>query len=277
MLIQKSKKPFFFIVFVLCFIVVDIQVAFAQIPQNSFVQNELNSMGIEEKLGETISLDAVFALSNGDSVSIQQLLESGKPIILNPVYYECPMLCGLVLNGLLKSTSQLDWSPGREYTIITFSINPNENHLLAETNRLGYLDSLNRNGAENGWYFLTGNNKSIQKLTESIGFNFFYDERIKQYNHPAAIIVLSPDGKIMRYLYGIEYDSIQLKKAMSEAVNGKIGSTTDKLILYCYTYDPNLNSYVPAALNIMKLGGVFIMIGLGTFLGLLWFKEKLKS
>lgn len=277
MLIQKNN--FFFRIFltVLCFTVVEIRLASAQEPTNQFVENQLNSMGFDEKLGDIIALDAIFALSNGDSVRISDLLKDGKPIILNPVYYECPMLCGLVLNGLLKSISQIDWTPGNEYNIITFSINPNEKADLAKSNKQGYLDSLKRESASNGWYFLTGNQSSIKRVTESIGFKYFFDKRTNQFNHPAGIIILSSEGKVTRYLYGIEYDNIQLKKALSEAVDGKIGSTTDKILLYCYTYDPNLNSYVPTAVNIMKLGGVVIMIALGLFLGILWFKEKITS
>jgi len=259
---------------VLCLTVLSFKSSFAQSVANKFVQNNLNSIGFDEHLGEYIYTDDYFALSNGDSIKIKDIFKNDKPIILNPVYYECPMLCGLVLNGLLKSVSTIDWSPGFEYNIITFSINPNEKHDLAKSNKLGYLDSLNRKSAENGWYFLTGNEKAIKKLTDSFGFRYFFDERINQFNHPAGIVVLSPQGKITRYLYGIEYESIQLKKALSEAVEGKIGTTTDKLILYCYSYDPDLNSYVPVALNIMKLGGIIIMLGLGLFLGVLWFKEK---
>lgn len=205
------------------------------------------------------------------------MLKSGKPIILNPVYYECPMLCGLVLNGLLKSASNVDWSPGDEYQIITFSINPKETHELAFENKSAYLDSLNRESAKNGWYFLTGSEANIQKLTQSIGFRYFYDESIKQYSHAASIVIVNPLGVISRYMYGIEYEPVQFKKGLSEAVDGKIGTTVDKILLYCYSYDPNLNSYVPQALNIMKVGGVIIMVSLGLFLGILWFKEKFST
>lgn len=265
-----------YFLFVLCFIGSGLTNLCAQIS-NEIAENKLNKLGIDEKLGQTIDLSTRFALSNGDSVYLRELLKSGKPIVLNPVYYECPMLCGLVLNGLLKSASNVDWTPGEEYQIITFSINPDEKHELAAQNKKAYVDSLGRPKAWNGWYFLTGTQENIKKLTESIGFRFFYDEVAQQYSHPACIVIISPDGTITRYLYGIEYDTIQYKKALSEAVDGKIGTTVDKIILYCYSYDPNLNSYVPQALQIMKLGGVFIVLGLGTFLSILWIKEKFKT
>lgn len=274
---QSKILKKFKLIFVLCSTVVLFESALSQTVVNKFIQKNLDSIGFDEKLGEYIYSDDYFALSNGDSVKLKNLFGNDKPIILNPVYYECPMLCGLVLNGLLKSASKIDWSPGKEYNIITFSINPNEKQDLAKSNKSGYIDSLKRTSAKDGWFFLTGNEKAIQRLTNSFGFKYYYDERINQFNHPAGIVVLSPQGKITRYLYGIDYESIQLKKALSEAVEGKIGTTADKLILYCYSYDPDLNSYVPVALNIMKLGGVIIMLFLGLFLGVLWFKEKYSS
>ncbi|TNE74611.1 SCO family protein [bacterium] len=271
-----SIRLSFYFLFVLCFIDGSKELSRAQ-TTNQFADEKLEAIGIDERLGQTVDLSVKFALSNGDSVLLSDLLEEGKPIVLNPVYYECPMLCGLVLNGLLKSASNVDWTPGKEYNIITFSINPEEKHELASQNRTSYIDSLGRTDALNGWYFLTGTQENITKLTNSIGFRFFYDELNKQYSHPASLVILSPEGVITRYLYGIEYEPIQFKKALSEAVNGEIGSTVDKIILYCFSYDPDLNSYVPEALQIMKLGGVVIMLGLGLFLGILWFKEKFKT
>lgn len=271
-----KKLSSFSFLFVLCFSVFLIKQANAQV-KNKYVEERLSEIKIDERLGDVIALDAKFALSNGDSVLIKDLLKAGKPIILNPVYFECPMLCGLVLNGLLKSVGKLDWSPGVEYQIISFSINPLEKHELANQNRLSYLDSLKRESAKNGWYFLTGNDIMIRKLTQSIGFKYFYDEETQQYYHAAVIVIINPDGMITRYLYGIEYESVQLKKALSEAVDGRIGTTVDKILLYCYAFDPNLNSYVPKALNIMKLGGVVIMVCLGFLLGILWFKEKIST
>jgi protein SCO1 len=237
----------------------------------------LENIGVEEKLGEQIPLDVTFANSEGDSVTISELLEEGKPVLLNPLYYECPMLCGLVLEGVFKVVKELQWNPGEDYTIISFSIDPDETSEHASRSKEKYVHSLNREGAETGWHLLTGNEKNIKKLTEAIGFNYTYDDRTGEYVHAAAISFLSPDGKITRYLYGIEFPEFSLRNALYESADGKIGSSIDRVVLYCFTYDPSSDSYVPVALNIMKVGGLATLIFLGIFLGLFWIREKKSS
>lgn len=237
----------------------------------------LENIGVEEKLGEQIPLDVTFANSEGDSVTIGDLLEEGKPVLLNPLYYECPMLCGLVLEGVFKVVKELQWNPGEDYIIISFSIDPEETSEHASRSKEKYVNSLNRQGAETGWHLLTGNEKNIKKLTEAIGFNYTYDDRTGEYVHAAAISFLSPQGKITRYLYGIEFPEFNLRNALYESADGKIGSTIDRVVLYCFTYDPSSDSYVPVALNIMKLGGLATLIFLGIFLGLFWMREKKSS
>lgn len=237
----------------------------------------LENIGVEEKLGKQIPLDVTFANSEGDSVTIGDLLEEGKPVLLNPLYYECPMLCGLVLEGVFKVVKELHWNPGEDYIIISFSIDPDETSEHASRSKEKYVNSLKRQGAETGWHLLTGNEKNIKKLTEAIGFNYTYDERTGEYVHAAAISFLSPKGKITRYLYGIEFPEFNLRNALYESADGKIGSTIDRVVLYCFTYDPSSDSYVPVALNIMKLGGLATLIFLGIFLGLFWMREKKSS
>lgn len=237
----------------------------------------LENIGVEEKLGKQIPLDVTFANSEGDSVTIGDLLEEGKPVLLNPLYYECPMLCGLVLEGVFKVVKELHWNPGEDYIIISFSIDPDETSEHASRSKEKYVNSLKRQGAETGWHLLTGNEKNIKKLTEAIGFNYTYDERTGEYVHAAAISFLSPQGKITRYLYGIEFPEFNLRNALYESADGKIGSTIDRVVLYCFTYDPSSDSYVPVALNIMKLGGLATLIFLGIFLGLFWMREKKSS
>src|SRR6056297_3550675 len=211
----------------------------------------LENIGIEEKLGEQIPLDVTFANSEGDSVTIGDLLEEGKPVLLNPLYYECPMLCGLVLEGVFKVVNELQWNPGEDYIIISFSIDPDETSEHAARSKEKYVNKLDRKGAESGWHLLTGNENNILKLTEAIGFKYTYDERTGEYVHAAAISFLSTDGKIR--------------------------SAVDRVVLYCFTYDPSSDSYVPVALNIMKLGGLATLIFLGIFLGLFWMREKKSS
>ncbi len=234
----------------------------------------LDSVGVDEKLGQQVPLDVSFTNSDGKKVTIGELLEDGKPVLVNPLYYECPMLCGLVLEGVFKVINELAWTPGNEYTIISFSIDPEETPDLAKENKLRYVSDLGRSGAENGWYFLTGTEDNIKKLTDALGFRYTLDERTGEYVHAAAIGFLSPEGKISRYLYGIEFQEFSLRNALYEAADGKIGSAVDRVVLYCFTYDPASNSYVPVAMNIMKIGGLATLIFLGIFLSLFWSREK---
>jgi protein SCO1 len=246
--------------------------AHAQLNQNK--PAILEDIGVDEKLGEQIPLDLRFANSEGDSVSIGELIESGKPVVLNPLYYECPVLCGLVLDGVFNMVEDLAWTPGNEYTIISFSIDPDETPEMAAETKERYLNDLNRPGAEQGWHFLTGQESEIRALTEAVGFNYKYDEQIGEYLHLASVMLLSPEGMVSRYLYGANFREFDLRNALYEAADGQIGSAMDRVLLYCFTYDPSSGSYVPVAMNIMKLGGLATVIILGIFLGVFWRRER---
>lgn len=237
----------------------------------------LEEVGVDEMLGDVIPLDAVFTDSNGELKTFRELMEPGKPILLNPLYYECPMLCSIVVEGVYKVVEELRWTPGIDYTIISFSIDPEEDHTLAATSKERFLTDLNRPGASNGWHFLTGSEDQIQKLAESVGFRYKKEERTGEYIHAASIMFISPDGVVTRYLYGSEFSEFDLRNALYEAADGNIGSTVDRAVLYCFTYDPASRSYVPVAINIMKLGGLATVIILGIFLGLFWNKERRSS
>ncbi len=256
--------------------------AVLQLPIRSFAQNTgtsqaLQDVGIEEKLGDFIPLDATFATVQGDSIRLGDLLEEGKPIILNPLYYDCPMLCGLVVDGMIDVVDKIAWQPGKDYLIISFSIDPKENHELANEYRAEYLSKLTSTNADEGWYFLTGQKSEIDKVIESVGFKYNEVQQTGEYAHSAAIIMLSPEGKITRYLYGIRYDEFDTRNALFESADGKIGSTVEKILMYCYQYDPDSNSYVPVAINIMKIGGLATLIILGIFLTLFWVRENRKK
>jgi len=242
--------------------------AFGQL--NSGKPAKIADVGIEEKLGESIPMDLTFANSSGDSVSIGDLIEEGKPVLLNPLYYECPTLCGLVLDAVFNVVEDLKWNPGDDYTIISFSIDPDETPFHADSTKNIIINDLDRPGAADGWHFLTGNNESIQALTNAVGFNYSYDEQTDEYMHMAGIMLISPEGVITRYLYGLNMREFDLRNALYEAADGEIGSTLEQALLYCYTYDPSSQSYVPVAINIMKLGGLATMLILGIFLTILW-------
>jgi len=237
----------------------------------------LQGVGIDEHLGDTIPLSAKFATSSGDSVTIGDLLEEGKPVLLNPLYYDCPMLCGLVIDGVLDLANELAWSPGKDYTIISFSVDPSEDHTLAAEYKSRYIGQLNKSDAQDGWYFLSGKKTEIKKMIDAVGFEVNEIEDTGEFAHAAAIMLLSPEGVITRYLYGIQYDEFNIRSALFEAADGKIGNTLTKVLMFCYQFDPNSNSYVPFAKNIMKLGGLATLIFLGIFIGLLGLREKRKK
>jgi len=230
----------------------------------------LEDVGVEEKLGDYIPLDLTFANSEGDSVTIGELMSDGKPVLLSPIYYECPTLCGLVLDAVFNVVHDLAWSPGKEYNIISYSIDPLETTEHAADAKAEVMTDLQRPGTEDGWHFLTGSEESIRALSDAVGFKYKYDERTGEYIHLASIMLISPEGKITRYLYGLRLLEFDLRNALYEAADGRIGSPLERAIMYCFTYDPSSQSYVPVAMNIMKLGGLATMLILGIFLTILW-------
>lgn len=234
----------------------------------------LDDVGVDEKLGDRIPLDLKFANSDGDSVTIGNLLEDGRPVLLNPVYYDCPTLCGLLLDAVFNVVHDLAWSPAREYTIITYSIDPSETHEDAARAKELYLEDLARPGAEDGWYFLTGSEEAIIELSDAVGFRYKYDERTGEYMHMASIMMISPAGVITRYLYGLSFNEFDLRNALYEAADGRVGSAIERVILYCFTYDPASQSYVLFAINVMKLGGLATVLILGIFLAFMWRRYK---
>ena len=237
----------------------------------------LQDIGVDEKLGNTIPLDIEFTNSDGNRVILGDLIEQGKPVLLNPLYYDCPVLCSLVLDAVFKVVNEMAWSPGRDYTIISFSIDPRETYELAARSKEMYIHDLNRDGAEYGWHFLTGPEESVKKLTDAVGFRYTYHEQTGEYLHLASIMLLSPEGTITRYLYGAAFREFDLRNALFEAAEGTIGNTIDRVLFYCFTYDPSSQSYVPVAMNIMKLGGLATVIILGIFLSVFWRRERRSS
>ena len=250
----------------------------------------IQDIGIDEQLGTRIPAGLRFAKANGDSVQLEDLLSSDRPVILNPLYYECPVLCGLVIDGLFNAVQSLAWQPGKEFDIISVSIDPTETDTLAARVKQDYIESGSWGttlGTEQhtatlaqvneGWSFLTGKQSAIDSLISAVGFGVAPIPGTKDFAHSAAIILLSPDGTITRYLYGLQFNSFDLRTAILEASEGTIGNTVDKLIMYCYQYDPNSNSYALMAKRIMSLGGLATLIFLGIFLGYYWLRESRKN
>lgn len=234
-------------------------------------------VGLTEKLGEKVPADIAFVDESGRPVTIGSYFQSDKPVLLNLVYHDCPMLCNLLLDGMTKSLRELDWTPGEQFEVVTVSFSALEGPDLAARQKERYVELLGRSEATDGWHFLTGSEESIQQLARSVGFEFKWVEEQQQYAHPAALIFLGSDGKITRYLYGLEFRSGDVRKALLEASEGTIGNTLDRVVLFCFQYDPGANSYVPHALNIMKLGGLLTMLLLGAMLAIFWRREGAKA
>jgi protein SCO1/2 len=226
---------------------------------------ELEEVGVEEHLDAKLPLDLEFRDEAGSVVQLGDYFDGEKPVILTLNYYKCPMLCGLQLNGLLDGLTELAWTPGQEFEIVTVSINPLETPALATEKKQNYMTRYGRPSAGAGWHFLTGQEPEIRQLASTVGFNYTYDRSTGEYAHAAAAAVATPDGHIARYLYGIEYPASRLRLALLEASEGKIGGAVDQLILYCFHYDPSSRRYSPVAMNIMRVGAgaTAIVVGLG--------------
>lgn len=229
----------------------------------------LEQSGVVEHLGEFLPLDVTFANESGDSVAIGDYFRSGKPVLLSFAYHECPMLCSIVLDGLAKTISKMEWLPGDEFEVVTISIAANETANLARRQKERFVAQTGRDGVGDGWHFLTGSEANIERMANAAGFKFKWIERAEQFVHPAVLIFAGPDGKITRYLYGIEYPPRDVRTALVEASEGKIGTTLDRLILFCYQFDSTVSGYVLQATKLMRLGGA-LMIGalIALFVGL---------
>jgi protein SCO1/2 len=237
---------------------------------------ELQKIDVIEHLGETIPLDLEFTNDEGKTVVLADYFNQGKPVLLTLAYYRCPMLCGLVLNGLTKGVSELDYLPGQQFQMITVSINPDESYRLAEAKKKNHIEALNKPVKKSSWVFMTDSTGNTKKLADALGFKYYYVEERDEYAHPAVAFVLTEEGKISRYLYGIEYKETDLRLSLLEASQGEIGTTLDRIILYCFHYDPDAGGYVVFAGNLMRIGGVITVLIIGSVLGVLWRKEILK-
>ncbi len=222
-------------------------------------------IGWDQHLGQALPLDVILRDETGRTVALQEFF-GRKPVILTFNYYECPMLCTVQLQGLVSALGVIAFDAGREFDVVTVSIDPTETPAQAARAKKGYLERYLRATAPQGWHFLTGDGKNIEKLTRAAGFRYAWDEETRQYAHPAGIIVLAADGRIAQYLYGIEYAPRDLRFALVEAAEGKVGTLIDKAILYCYRYDPASGRYGAAIMRILRVGALLTLAALGTFI-----------
>jgi protein SCO1/2 len=220
---------------------------------------QLEGVGIDEDLGKPIDLSLTFIAENGYPVALSEYFHKDRPVILNLVYYNCPMLCTLVLNGQTEAMRAIPWTPGKEYEVVTISIDPRESFDVARKKKAIYMGSYDRPAP--GWHFLVDHDGNAKKLAEMAGFHYRYDPRIEQYAHAAAIMVLTPEGRMARYLYGVRFSPRDLRFALAEASEGRSTMAIEKILLFCYHYDPKAGAYVLFATNLMRAGGL-LTVGL---------------
>lgn len=220
----------------------------------------LRNIGIDQKLDEQVPLYLEFRDEAGKDVPLSVYF-GRRPVILALVYYQCPMLCTQILNGLVTSLRGMSLKSGRDFDVVAVSIDPTEKPELAAKKKEEYLRRY-RNSFE-GWHFLTGSEPQIRGLAGAVGFRYAYDAKNRQYAHASAIYVLTPEGRLSRYFYGIEYDSRDLRLGLVEASRNRIGTPADQFLLFCYHYDPATGKYGPAILNLVRVGGVVTLLALG--------------
>ena len=240
----------------------------------TYVDPELESIRIDEKLGEMLPLDIQLWNSVGEQVMLADYFNRDRPVVMVLGYYSCPMLCTFMLNQLTDCVKDLDFLPGREFDIVTVSIDPIDHPTLAAGKKESYLLELARPGASRGWHFHVGEEEQIRKLTAAVGFNYHWNERQQQYAHSAALILLSPGGIITRYLHGLAVDSKQLRMGLLEAGMGQIGSPLDGFFLRCFHYDPIAREYRIMATRVMQAGGVLTVVMIALIIGGLIWKER---
>ena len=233
----------------------------------------LRGVGIDEQLGSLIPADARFMDSDGREVTIGDYLGNGRPLLVNFIYHNCPMLCSITLEALGMTLSDMDWTPGQEFDVLSVSFGAGETPEMAARAKERMLTKLDREGAEDGWHFLVGDSTNIALLTQSVGYSFKWVSATKEYAHPAALIFAGDDGMVTRYLHGLDLPADDVRKALVEASEGTVGSAIDQILMYCFQYDPDSNSYVIHATNLMKFGGMLTLIVLGLGLFVFWRKE----
>ena len=234
----------------------------------------LEGVGIDQRLNEQVPLNLTFKDEQGKTVKLGDYFHDGRPVILNLVYYKCPMLCTEVLNGLTAAMKVIGFVPGKQFEVVTLSIDPRETPELAANKKESYLKRLGNPDAAAGWHFLTGEQSQIKALADAAGWRYRYDPKLDQFAHAAGILLITPEGRIAQYYYGVDYSARDLRLGIVQASQNKIGSLADEVLLYCYCYDPRTGRYGAVITRIMRLAGLATVIVLGGGLMLLFRNEK---
>jgi protein SCO1 len=238
----------------------------------------VKGVDVLERLGDRVPEAGRFVDSEGRPFRLADVLHQGKPVILTLVYYRCPALCSLVLSGLTRSLRGLDLKLGEDYRVVSLSIDPTETSRMAAESKRGHMQAMGIDPLTPAWTFGTGSEEEIHPLAQAVGFQYTYDESSKQYAHAAAIFVLSPDGKISRYLYGIDFPTRDMRMALVEAGQGKVGTALDRVLLTCFKYDATTRRFEPYVLGFIRIGASLVFVALATLLTVLWRQElKMKK
>jgi protein SCO1/2 len=269
----KSVSPIIFLMGVLgC---VNQPSSFTVAPSTRGIPPELKDVAVTERLGGNVAIDDfTFKDESGAPVQFSSFFKKGHPVLFAFHYNRCTNICDYLLKGLVSSLKELDWTPGQKFELVTLSIDPTDTPEFTARKKEGYLRMYGRPEAASGWHFLTGEESQIQKLASQLGYGFKYDPSEKQYGHSAVIFALTPEGKISRYLYGIEYPSKDLKLALLEASNGKIGTVIDRFILFCFQYDPVTRRYSIYLSRLMQTSCGGTVLVFGAYLAMFWRRQR---
>lgn len=242
---------------------------------DSSLPRALREVGIDQRLNEQIPLDTVFRDETGREVRIGDYFNGGRPVLLALVYFDCPMMCIQVMGGITSSLKIVPFVPGRDFDVVLVSFDPRETPELAARNKERYLRRYGYPETAAGWHFLTGEQQSISRLADAVGFRYYFDETTEQFAHASGIMILTPDGHLARYFYGIEYSPRDVRLGLVEAAENRIGSPVDRILLYCYHYDPASGKYGATIMNIMRIGGILMIIGFAALYTVLrWWKPR---
>lgn len=239
------------------------------------VRQEASSM--QDKIGAVIDTGLEFVDERGYPFTFRQLFPGDRPVVLVPGYYGCPDMCGQVIHGMLAALNDVDLLPGRDYLVVNVSIDPRENAETAKERKAKFLPMLHRVGGEEGWRFLTGQDEAIKKLTADVGFRYFWAEHDNRYAHPGALLFVTPQGKLSRVITGTSFDSRDVRLAIVEASEGKLGTFWDDFQLDCLTFDPRTNSYSLMGMTVMRIGGAITVVALAAMITFMLRRERRKN
>lgn len=252
--------------------------AFAQgQPDVEILPSPPKEVGFDQNIGRHVPLDVTFKDETGRAFRLGDAFADGKPVVLSLAYYTCPMLCGLSMNGLSSSLKGINLDAGKDFNVVTLSFDPRETPEMARAKKEESLARYGRVVSPAAWRFLTGDEASIRRVTNAVGFRYVWDAAAKQYAHATGVVVLTPDGKIARYLFGVEYAPKDLRLSLVEASQGRLGTVVDSLLLLCYHYDPRVGKYGPVAVKAMRVAGGATVLAIGAFIVVMARRERKKN